>query len=61
MGGLDLGAELPEESDEFPCDGDFDFIVMELAFAQHVEAVTETHLGRPGKFLDPGGSADLAL
>ena len=45
--GFDAGAELPDEGAEFSGDADFDFVVMKLSFAQHVEAVAEPQLGFP--------------
>lgn len=56
---FDAGAELPDEGAEFSGDADFDLVVMELSFAQHVEAVAESHLGFPGEVFDPLGGAFL--
>lgn len=50
---LNTGAELPDEGAKFTGDADLDFIVMELSFSEHFEAVTQAQLGLPGKFSDP--------
>ena len=53
VAGFDLGPEFPKEPAKFPRDGDFDFVVMELAFSQRAEAVAQAHLGGPGEFPHP--------
>ena len=60
VAGFDLGAEFPEEPAEFAGDGDFDFVVVELAFSQRAEAVTEAHLGGPGEFPHPACAGFLS-
>lgn len=60
VAGFDLGAEFPEEPAQFPRDGDFDFVVMELAFSQRAEAVAQAHLGGPGEFFYPTSGAFLS-
>ena len=60
LGGLDPGAEFPDEADEFARDGYFDFVVMELPFLEKFEAVAQAHLGGPGEFFDPSGLSCLA-
>lgn len=57
---FEAGAQFPDEGAEFARDADLDFVVMELPFAQGVEAVTEAYLSFPGKVLDPGVNAFLA-
>ncbi len=58
---FDAGAEFPEEGGEFTGNADFDFVVMELSFFEHLEAVTEAGLSFPGQFFDPGGGAFLSF
>ena len=59
--GFDSSSELPNKGGEFAGDGDFDFVVMELALFEHFEAVTETGLSLPGEFFDPSGGSFLSL
>lgn len=61
IGGFNLGAEFPEEADEFARNGYFDLVVMKLALLEHVESVAEPHLGGPGEGFDPGILSDLSL
>ena len=57
--GFDLSSKLPDKGGEFSGDGDFDFVVMELALFKHFEAMTEASLSLPGEFFDPSRRAFL--
>ena len=59
--GFDSSAEFPDEGGEFTGNRNFDFVVMDLSFFEHFEAMAEAGLGSPGEFFDPEFRAFLSF